>query len=196
LEAQAAISDIAVKRDKAMTGKQNQIGCALTALAMAFGKLVNMNKEDLQIQTINHISDAARLLCDLQHQESTTRRNFVLQGLDQSIRDSIKDAEVDQWLFGEAFADKLKASKAIKRSGQEISGAKTKKPQQQQQQQPRRPLNFRGPAGYQPRSLPYQAGPRRYPQTYKKPGPRAQLPPLTQKYTQNKPPFRVNNSRN
>lgn len=42
------------------------------------------------------------------------RRNFILQGLEQTTRDSVKDTAIDQWLFGEGFAEKLKASKPLK----------------------------------------------------------------------------------
>lgn len=187
LEAQAAVTDAVVKRDKAIMLKQSQIGCALSAIALAFGNLIK-NKENLM--AINHLSDAARLLCDHQHQESQTRRHFIMQGLDQPTRDSIKDSDIDQWLFGESFAEKLKASKAIKKSGQEISVIKTKKLPQQQQTQ-KRFLNFKGPATYTPRSRGYQAGPQRSYQTYKKTTPQPR-----RNYAQNKAPLRPANNRN
>lgn len=85
LEAQAAVPEAAVKRDKAIASKQSQIGSALPALAMAFEKLSKNGKENISI--INYVSDAARLLCDHQNQESNMRRNFILQGLEQTTRD-------------------------------------------------------------------------------------------------------------
>ncbi|XP_045452956.1 uncharacterized protein LOC123662115 [Melitaea cinxia] len=184
LEAQAAVPEAAVKRDKAIASKQSQIGSALTALAMAFEKLSKNAKENISI--INYVSDAARLLCDHQNQESNMRRNFILQGLEQTTRDSVKDTEIDQWLFGESFAEKLKASKAIKKSGQEISLNKPKKAQQQTQ---RKPLNYKGPAMNQYRGQRIHTGPQRYYQNRKH---RAQLPP-PQKIQPKAPPRSTSN---
>ncbi|CAH2086589.1 unnamed protein product [Euphydryas editha] len=184
LEAQAAVSEAAVKRDKAIASKQSQIGSALTALAMAFEQLSKNGKENISV--INYVSDAARLLCDHQNQESNMRRNFILQGLEQTTRDSVKDTEIDQWLFGESFAEKLKASKAIKKSGQEISLNKSKKSQQQTQ---RKPLNYKGPVMNQYRGQRLHTGPQRYYQNKK---PRAQLPAL-QKMQSRAPPRSTNN---
>lgn len=185
LEAQAAIVEVAVKRDKAIAAKQDQVGRALTALATVFGKLCK-NKENAPI--INVVVDAARLLCDHQHQETTTRKNFILQGLEQTTREAIKDTETDTWLFGEGFSEKLKASKAIKKSAQEISMNKPKKPTNQQQQ---KHLNFKGPATHQPRGRVYQPGPQRFYQSYKKPMPAAQS--AFQKAYPKKTPMRINN---
>ncbi|CAH2108839.1 unnamed protein product [Euphydryas editha] len=116
------------------------------------------------------------------------RRNFILKGLEQTTRDSVKDTEIDQWLFGESFAEKLKASKAIKKSGQEISLNKSKKSQQQTQ---RKPLNYKGPVMNQYRGQRLHTGPQRYYQNKK---PRAQLPALQK--TQSRAPPRSTNNRN
>ncbi|XP_072938469.1 uncharacterized protein [Epargyreus clarus] len=190
LEAQAAVTDIVVKRDKAIANKQDQVGCALAALAKVFGEVIK-NKENLQ--AINLINDAGRLLCDHQYQESMTRRNFILQSLDQTTKDAVKETKIDEWLFGESFSEKLKAAKAIKKSGLEISISKAKKPQQQTQ---RRSLNFKGPVINPSRSqrYPYQAGPQKYFQTYK--NPRAQVPISQKARAQSKAPLRSIPNRN
>ncbi|KAL4720240.1 hypothetical protein ACJJTC_018227 [Scirpophaga incertulas] len=138
-EARAAAGENVLKRDKAIEAKQQQISCAISALGCA---LNNMCKSAVDKDNIALISDAARLLCDYHHTESLTRKNFILTGLDKSTKESVKDTRIDEWLFGADFADKLKASKAINRSGQDLKG---KQPQtQNNNQQNRHHLNFRG----------------------------------------------------
>lgn len=123
-EASAASSETVLKRDKAIEIKQNQVSCAISALGLALNKLCISGTDSKE--TIGLISDAARLLCDYHHTESVTRKNFILTSLDKSTREGVKDTNIDEWLFGTDFADKLKACKAIQKSGQDLRGATSK----------------------------------------------------------------------
>ncbi|XP_048004363.1 uncharacterized protein LOC125240514 [Leguminivora glycinivorella] len=110
LEAQSAAGDTLVNRDKAIEQKQTEVSCALTAIGLALNKLCVAGNEEI----ITLLSDSGRLLCDYQHRESQLRKMFITSGLDnKTARETLKDCDVDQWLFGENLAEKLKASKAI-----------------------------------------------------------------------------------
>ncbi|KAI8440989.1 hypothetical protein MSG28_009266 [Choristoneura fumiferana] len=112
------------------------------------------------------LSDSGRLLCDYHHAESSTRKQFLLTGLEnKTAREALKDTEVDQWLFGENLADKLKASKAIERSSKDLRGSQNKTKRVQNQLNNPNNLNFKGPANnvYKPKTqgqrLGYQSQP-------------------------------------
>ncbi|KAI8441191.1 hypothetical protein MSG28_009422 [Choristoneura fumiferana] len=163
-EAQAAAGENVIKRDKAIEAKQKQVSCALIAIGQALNKLCKAPQGNEDIITL--LSDSGRLLCDYHHAESSTRKQFLLTGLEnKTAREALKDTEVDQWLFGENLADKLKASKAIERSSKDLRGSQNKTKRVQNQLNNPNNLNFKGPANnvYKPKTqgqrLGYQSQP-------------------------------------
>ncbi|XP_063385762.1 uncharacterized protein LOC134671841 [Cydia fagiglandana] len=150
LEAQVAAGETLVHRDKAIEMKQNEVSCALTAIGLALNKLCLVPGNE---EVIMFLSDSARLLCDYQHRESQLRKMFIISGLEnKTARDTLRDCEVDQWLFGENLAEKLKASKAIEQSSKDLKN--TKRPKKIQPSN----LNFKGPTNntHKPRARGHQ----------------------------------------
>ncbi|CAG9787030.1 unnamed protein product [Diatraea saccharalis] len=54
--------------------------------------------------------DRSRLLCDIQHSDSVTRRNFIMFSL----------KKIDSFLFGETLTETLMTAKSINKSGIEL----------------------------------------------------------------------------
>lgn len=63
--------------------------------------------------------DVDRLLIDLQHEMSVTRRSFITPKFIFRFLIADKTA-VDTWLFGEGLAEKLKSAKEVEKSGKGI----------------------------------------------------------------------------
>lgn len=147
-EAQAAAGESVIKRDKAIELKQKQVSCALTAIGLALNKVCKSPSGNQDI--ISLLSDSARLLCDYHYNESSTRKLFLLTGLEnKTAREALKNTEVDQWLFGENLAEKLKASKAIEQTSKDLKGSINKPKRLQNPNN----LNFKGPVNntYKPK---------------------------------------------
>ncbi|XP_061713654.1 uncharacterized protein LOC133522352 [Cydia pomonella] len=117
-EAKAALSDGSVKRDFCIMQKQNQVGVALAALASLTELIISgeNNKQKL----LKPLSDACRILCDSHHSETATRRHFVLTATDAALKETLVEAERDQFLFGENVSEKLKVAKSIQKTGESL----------------------------------------------------------------------------
>lgn len=124
-EVKAAIADLLEKKDASLAARQGQVGVALSALARAMDMLV-VDKSDSKQDLIKHISDACRVLCDTHCIDTKLRRNFLLSTLNNKIKDTLKESKRDKYLFGEDLAEKLKATKAITKSSQDLKYMKPK----------------------------------------------------------------------
>ena len=58
------------------------------------------------------LSDVGRLLVDIQHDQSATRRNLIISSL-SSFENELKDRPTDEWLFGKDFGEVLKQKSAF-----------------------------------------------------------------------------------
>ncbi|XP_061706475.1 uncharacterized protein LOC133517263 [Cydia pomonella] len=118
-EIKAALSDLNIKQDQYSQGKQNQIGSGLAALGQALNWVVTA-KDIIPPDIVKALIDAGRLICDNHYRESLSRRYAVLNTLNRSIRDTVKDTKIDENLFGSNLSDHLKSSKAITKTGSEM----------------------------------------------------------------------------
>ncbi|XP_072940982.1 uncharacterized protein [Epargyreus clarus] len=117
-EIKAAITEIVLKRDKAMQGKQKQISCAISSLSEAITHVLSKEPKDQIILKL--LMDTGRILCDAQHNESVTRRNFILASLKKELKDQLQLTKIEDLLFGKDLSETLKAAKAINKSGAEL----------------------------------------------------------------------------
>ncbi|KAI5641369.1 hypothetical protein NE865_06407 [Phthorimaea operculella] len=120
-EIKAAVSDQVAKRDKAIEIKQSQVASAIAALSQALTHVLSSSDKDSEL--IKILMDTSRLLCDCQHSDSITRRNFILSTLKKDMKDQLQNSKVDNYLFGENFAETIKTAKAITKSGAELKAA-------------------------------------------------------------------------
>ncbi|KAJ8966376.1 hypothetical protein NQ314_003552 [Rhamnusium bicolor] len=98
-----------------------------------------------KLQLIELISDSAKLLADVHHQDSDSRRNLVSLHLKKDLIGTMNETGVDGWLFGENLGDRIKAARAMERSGQDLRNSSIK-PSSKRKKKTRAPLNYRGPS--------------------------------------------------
>lgn len=148
-EIKAALNESLVKRDKIIEAKQKQIAAAVACLAQ-------IATEQLSNKNINHdllrkIMDAGCLICDVQHTESTTRKNFAAFSLKKDMKEHLLNTKVDTSLFGETLPETLKSAKAVCKTGNDlkVNTSSYKKPRPStstQKPQPTKNLNWKTPA--------------------------------------------------
>ena len=136
-EVAAAMNENGVKRDKRITGNQIVLSAAITTIGKVLNSMIATHENE---QYIENLSDAARLLCDLYHENSTTRRSLILPGLNKDLKDLMESTPISEYLFGDKLQDKVNAVKAVKKSGLELKNTPAK-----QKMPTRNNLNYRGP---------------------------------------------------
>lgn len=72
------------------------------------------------MRVIEALSDAGRLLCDVHHTQSQTRRALVTINLNKEFKDTLEKSSIDTWLFGEDLNNKLVEAKALEKSSKEL----------------------------------------------------------------------------
>lgn len=116
-EISAAVSEIVRGRDKKYVAVQQQLGQGITAVNRAMDVML---KSDNKIEALKHLSDGCRILADLHVFFTKDRIKLISPSLDKSFLHIIQDAERDESLFGTTLSEKIKASKAIEKQGQQI----------------------------------------------------------------------------
>ncbi|CAK1595988.1 unnamed protein product [Parnassius mnemosyne] len=124
-EIKAAITEVIVKRDKAIQAKQKQICSAIACLSEAITLLLSKDTKDPTILKL--LMDTARILCDSQHKDSVTRRSFILATLKRELKDQMQLTKIDNLLFGQELSDTLRTAKAINKSGAELKAVTTQR---------------------------------------------------------------------
>lgn len=119
-EVKAAINEAALKRDERLEKVQLQMGVSLAALGKALSLLVSSSQseeESRNLEIIEALSDGAKLLADIHHDQSVSRQNVVCVSLDKNLKKIIETTDIDGWLFGENLSEKMKNLKQIEKSG-------------------------------------------------------------------------------
>ncbi|KAL0880164.1 hypothetical protein ABMA27_002635 [Loxostege sticticalis] len=116
-EIAAAVSEIVRGRDKKLLGFQQSLGQGISAVNRAMDTLL---RSDDKVKALKYLSDSCRLLTDLHHSFTKDRVKLVVPSLEKSFLHIVQDTERDETLFGKALGEKIKASKAIEKQGQQI----------------------------------------------------------------------------
>uniref|UniRef100_A0A2A4JKW9 Uncharacterized protein n=1 Tax=Heliothis virescens TaxID=7102 RepID=A0A2A4JKW9_HELVI len=154
LEIKAAILDAAIKRDKGIETKQKQMSSAIACLSQIINSQLNSASKNSEL--LQKLMDVSRILCDLQHADSITRRNFILFALKSDMKEHLKNTHVDTFLFGENLPDTLRSARAVNKSGIELKADSNNKPAIRKGTATR-PLNRKAPP--QSRRPPVGTGP-------------------------------------
>ncbi|KAJ8733652.1 hypothetical protein PYW07_014203 [Mythimna separata] len=177
LEIKAAIADTAIKRDKGIENKQKQMSSAIACLADIIN--AQLNSKTITNDVLQKLMDISRILCDLQHADSITRRNFILFALKNDMKEHLKNTKIDTYLFGENLAETLKSAKAVNKSGIELKAEASSKTANTYYKGPAsRALNRRAP----PQARRPPAGPAPAPRSREPAASRAQYPPPQTQY--------------
>ncbi|CAG9137641.1 unnamed protein product [Plutella xylostella] len=124
-EMKTPIPSTVANRDKGIELKQKQMASAISCLGEIITTMLSTKDRDNQL--LQKSMDAARLLCDLQHGNSVTRRNFILFSLKQDKKEHLSNTKIDTFLFGEDLGKTLVAANAVNKSAAELR-APQKKP--------------------------------------------------------------------
>ncbi|KAL0850726.1 hypothetical protein ABMA28_006668 [Loxostege sticticalis] len=117
-EVKAALNETTLKRDKLIESRQKRIAAAISCLGEALSHaLESKNKDNAQIK---RLMDAARLICDSQHNDSISRRNLAVYSLKKEMKEPLLNTKIDTSLFGEHLTDSLKVAKAVTKSSSEL----------------------------------------------------------------------------
>ncbi|XP_047999099.1 uncharacterized protein LOC125236362 [Leguminivora glycinivorella] len=146
-EIKAASTEAVIKRDKAIELRQKQIAAAITGV----GRILTSQLKSKDNNVAKDLMDVARLLCDIQFCESTTRRNFTLYPLKKDFRDQLANTKIDKYLFGEDLPETLKTAKAVSKSSTDI---KVDQQKSKQQTTPKFPKNLNWKTGPSARNQP------------------------------------------
>lgn len=145
-EVKAALPETLAKRDKGIETKQSQMASAISCLGQIITiQLKSQNKDN---EMLTKLMDVSRLLCDIQHGDSVTRRNFVLFSLKKEMKEHLSDTKIDKFLFGENLGDTIKSAKAVSKSGTELKADSGRKnaPRQPFKPSSQKNLNRKPPA--------------------------------------------------
>lgn len=132
-ELKVSINKICKKRDQRIVEKQQKITACLALMGSSIVDILNnfnsegkeLNLSSIQITLIKKLSEAARLMADLQRDETLTRRSLILATISSSQKETLDSVNADKWLFGQKLGERLKAAKSIERSGKDLK-AKSK----------------------------------------------------------------------
>ncbi|XP_059061877.1 bromodomain-containing protein 4-like [Achroia grisella] len=118
-ELKSALSDTSLKKDSYSEQKQNQMSSCISAIGKALN-LALTQVENIPQEIIKTLSDAGRLLCDTHYRESLSRRFTIVNSISKQKREIIKNAKIDEYLFGSNLSEHLKTSKVISTSASEL----------------------------------------------------------------------------
>lgn len=156
-EIKVSINETAKKRDERIVEKQKKITACLALMGSSIVDIINNKTESeeskvspTRIILIKKLSESARLLADLQRDETLTRRSLILAAINNSQKEMLDSSKPDEWLFGEKLGERIKAAKSIERSGKDL---KTKsgisgKPKNSKVPPRRQPFKPRMSGGY------------------------------------------------
>ncbi|KAL0124132.1 hypothetical protein PUN28_006149 [Cardiocondyla obscurior] len=85
------------------------------AIASSVSLLSTLLKLDLQekLSMVEKLSNIIRILADLQHKKSTTRRTLIIKNINQSQKETLTLYLPDEWLFGFKLDEKIKSTKTL-----------------------------------------------------------------------------------
>ncbi|KAB0803177.1 hypothetical protein PPYR_00147 [Photinus pyralis] len=119
-----AVTDSVEKRDFRLAKLQTQISSGLAAIGLALTQLINKEGDEFK-PLIEQLSDAGRLLADVHHRESVSRKELISLNLNRDWKDTVAETAIDSWLFGENLEENLKSAKNLKISSNQLKSVKT-----------------------------------------------------------------------
>nr|XP_034194204.1 uncharacterized protein LOC117610677 [Osmia lignaria] len=123
-EIKTALSALAGKKDHYQYLAQNQLGAGINAIGAALTEVLKAEKSiELAVDStkfIERLADAGRILADLHHDMSKTRKSFIVPGLNPIVKQIADESPIDGLLFGEKFSENLKAAKVMEKASKDV----------------------------------------------------------------------------
>ena len=128
-EIKSTMTHISMKKDNFQQISQNQLGAAIyaigSALSLILGKNNDSDNNEIFTKLISYLGDGGRLLSDLHHGISLTRRAFIIPGLNYTAKSVAENSKIDTLLFGQEFSERLKTATAVEKAGKVITRPST-----------------------------------------------------------------------
>ncbi|CAH1099418.1 unnamed protein product [Psylliodes chrysocephalus] len=115
LEISRAITPMSQKRDKYQIQAQTQLQAGITAIGVTINSILKENNE-FGNTLIRGLTDASKILVNLQRNLSLSRRYAIVGQLNKSVRQLALESQIDSKLFGADFSEKRKVLKDLERS--------------------------------------------------------------------------------
>lgn len=115
-----AVPENTIRRDARLSQLQCQIGAASSAVA---GLITDMLKEreGVNRKYIEYLNDIGRLLCDIHHSESISRRELLLAlNINKDLKDALTNTSIGEWLFGKDLDDTIKTARDLEKSSDQL----------------------------------------------------------------------------
>ncbi|VEN38972.1 unnamed protein product [Callosobruchus maculatus] len=126
-ELKVAIQENTLKRDNRLSTLQEQIAAVISALVEFTSDLAKKGGED-NLRYIETSNDALRLLCDVFHHESVSRRELLLLNLNKDLKETLQNTTISEWLFGAGLENTIEAAKKLEKSGEQLKIKKNRQP--------------------------------------------------------------------
>ncbi|XP_044748215.1 uncharacterized protein LOC123309261 isoform X1 [Coccinella septempunctata] len=115
-EITAILSKTNVARDGSYTEIQHQVGKGLCALGKGMN-LILANRENIpeeyKTTLLTYLSDSSRILANVFHRVSVTRRNLIAPLVNKTIRDLVVKSNPGEYLFGADLSETIKTAKNL-----------------------------------------------------------------------------------
>ncbi|KAL4715893.1 hypothetical protein ACJJTC_013193 [Scirpophaga incertulas] len=119
-EIRATLSSAALKRDQHLCAKQTQIGVAVAGLSNILQTFLEKST-CIEDKVIEDMSTCIRLLLDVHHMESQTRRAVILPGLNKNMKECLEKTEINEYLFGKDLNNIIREAKTLGKSKKDLS---------------------------------------------------------------------------
>lgn len=114
-EIEAFLPEAVTSRDDTLVSKQEKVVTCVAALSTILTKLLNGEVVD-RLTVLITLSDAGKLLVDLQRDKTLTRHALVLANLNWATQDTLNATTVDERLFGKQLDENIKTARSLERS--------------------------------------------------------------------------------
>nr|CAH7752859.1 unnamed protein product [Callosobruchus chinensis] len=98
-EVRMAIKENTLRRDNRLSKVQEQLAAVISALVQFTSDLTKKGGEE-NLSYIATTNDALRLLCDVFHHESVSRRELLLLNVNKDLKETLKNTAISEFLFG------------------------------------------------------------------------------------------------
>lgn len=116
-------------RDGSYLELQNHLGKGLCALGKALNVLLSSSQEnilDSRKDIISSLSDTGKILSNLIHRISITRKNLISPFLNKNIKTQIESSKPSDYLFGSDLAERVKLAKSLESTSKDLKVVKPK----------------------------------------------------------------------
>ncbi|XP_054012383.1 uncharacterized protein LOC128894573 [Hylaeus anthracinus] len=140
-EIMVSVQEGVIKRDHRIVEKQERIAACLAALGKAISISLKLDSSQ-KLELLEKLSDMGRLLASVHQEDSLARKGLILASLNSSLKNTLSDTSVDEWLFGTDLEEKIKTAKNLERTSKDLRPVR-KLPQQSNAQ--KKTKNWKGP---------------------------------------------------